>query len=749
MEESNESIDVFHLEKLALASSLLRKNEDAEWQLVWQNSAAESLWGNYDLDVDFDLRLNLLDAFTRSTPTSFTQQIEGTIQPFRFIATPYEGDLLLQFFPETFVERKSERKDNNVYEMAVEASRTGVFDIDLLSGHVNYTNQVYELCGLTHSDLGNSKDKFFAKVHPEDLEALEEAFEMHLETRWPFDIKFRFQTDHGNYIWLQSSGRAILDESKEDIPIRFVGSLVNISEQVFAQKMVEERERLIEQIIDSLPISIYVKDEKGCFRFFSRQTEKETGVDRRRAIGRTDYEIFPINLARQQVMQDQVAREENRLIVTEEKIEMPNGSLRWLMLGKGPIRVHSGDKDEVWVLGFSLDITERKSVEDMLKLAKEEAEEATKAKSEFLSVMSHEIRTPLNSVIGSAQLVLDTELTEEQYQHAEMIQRSGEHLLHLINDILDFNKLEADKMTLESRPFSLRKQVETAFNISSVNAGLKNLKMSLTVADDICQYYEGDEARIRQILLNLLGNAVKFTEKGFVSLSISKTEDEQVLFEVTDTGIGIAADNVDKLFAEFTQADASTTRKFGGTGLGLSICKKLVEAMKGQIGIASEEGVGSTFWFALPLKGVKEADVEEEFKETVPELDRTLDILVAEDNPSNQLLIKAILTKFGHKVTLVNNGLKALQSVQADSFDMVLMDMQMPEMDGLSATVKIRELDSDVCQIPIIALTANASSGDREKVLAVGMNDYLTKPIDISALKRTLSIWGTHDWMNQ
>ena len=707
------------------------------------------MWADYDLDIDFELRLSLLDAFTRSTPTSFTHQIEGTLQPFRFIATPYEGDLLLQFFPEPFVERKADRKDNNVYELAMQASRTGVFDIDLLSNHVNYTSQVYEMCGLTHADLGSTKEDFFAKVHPEDVEALEEAFEMHLETRWPFDVKFRFRSEYGNYIWLQSHGRAILDADKEDIPVRFVGSLLDISEQVVAQRMVEERERLIEQIIDSLPISIYVKDEKGCFRFFSRQTEKETGVDRHRAIGRTDYEVFPINLARQQVMQDQVARDENRLIVSEEKIEMPNGSLRWLMLGKGPIQVHSGDRDEVWVLGFSLDITERKSVEDMLKLAKEEAEEATKAKSEFLSVMSHEIRTPLNSVIGSAQLVLDTELTDEQFQHAEMIQRSGEHLLHLINDILDFNKLEADKMELEHRPFNLRKQAETAFNISNVNAGLKSLKMSLTIADDIYQYYKGDEARIRQILLNLLGNAVKFTDKGFVSLSISQAENGQVLFEVTDTGIGIDADHVDKLFTEFTQADASTTRKFGGTGLGLSICKKLVDAMKGDIGIVSELGMGSTFWFTLPLTNVEETDVEEEYKDNVPELEGALDVLVAEDNPSNQLLIKAILSKFGHEVTLVNNGLKALEAVQADHFDVVLMDMQMPEMDGLSATAKIRELDGEVCQIPIIALTANASAGDREKVLSVGMNDFLTKPIDINALKRTLAVWGTHDWMNQ
>jgi CheY-like chemotaxis protein len=286
----------------------------------------------------------------------------------------------------------------------------------------------------------------------------------------------------------------------------------------------------------------------------------------------------------------------------------------------------------------------------------------------------------------------------------------------LVGSILDMNRLLADK---------------------------KGLKLSEHYSDGLSAFYLGDAARVRQILLNLVGNALKFTSEGEISIRVRPTESKRVRFEVTDSGIGIRPEQIDKLFSAFTQADASTTRQFGGTGLGLSICKKLVDMMGGDIGIDSEYGQGSTFWFELPLVPAK---APEKPVEVSPEMETApLNILVAEDNLPNQLLVKAILSKLGHQVLVVGNGLEAVQSVEtAESpFDVVLMDMQMPEMDGLTATQHIRELPSSRASVPIIALTANALSGDREKVLDAGMNDYLTKPIDVSQLKRLLNVWGT------
>ncbi|MGC9386098.1 MAG: ATP-binding protein [Hydrogenovibrio sp.] len=729
-------------DSIELATALLARTGENEWRIVSQNKMAALLWGDYDFSEDMALRLSLLEAIKKPIPSSFVHKISVSIQSFRFITTPHSAGLLVQFFQDVPEHTSQGESLFDLYETVLNVSHNGLFDFNLQNETIRYSRSVHEVCGVSVSGLGNHKTGFFKRIHPNDVPLVEEALEMHLQTAWPFDVRFRFKTDAGTYVWLQSYGKALKNKATGQLE-RFVGSLTNISQRKYVEDMVHQREQLVEQIIDSLPISIYVKDDTGCFRFFSRQTEKETGIDRAGAIGKTDYEIFPIQQARLAVQQDQAVIREGRLILSEEARTLPTGETRWVMQGKGPIQIRQEDSTKIWLIGFSLDITERKRAEDMQRDAKIAAEEAVKAKSDFLSVMSHEIRTPLNSVIGTAQLLQDLILEEEPRHYIDMIRHSGEHLLQLINDILDFNKLEADKIELEAAPFDLMDLVKGVVNMNQLAAEKKNLALSVEWADDLPAYYLGDVARLRQILLNLVGNALKFTLKGQVSLRVRPLSPQGIRFDVSDTGIGIRSEQVDKLFSVFTQADASTTRQFGGTGLGLSISKKLVEIMGGRIGVDSVYGEGSTFWFELPL-AVTEAPEKVSEPLILNEALDPLNLLVAEDNLPNQLLIKAILTKQGHKVTLVENGREAVQAIEAKDamFDLVLMDMQMPEMDGLTATQKIRASNSHLAKVPIIALTANALSGDREKVMSAGMNDYLTKPIDMVQLKRLLMIWG-------
>jgi PAS domain S-box-containing protein len=734
-------------ENTALAVAFVERADNTQWQLSWQNSTAHSLWGEYDVNADLELKLHLLGVVQRNMPLTFSHHLPGSVEAFQFTLTHYDNGVLVQFVMVTPDSKPQlvEQQDQTLYRGVVEGAALGVFDWDLSRDTVRYNDRLYQMCDLSPADLGHTKKGLFERIHPEDLSRFEDALFAHLEAHWPFNVAIRFQSSHNNYIWMQVTGSASWDHTGSKA-LRLVGSLRDITDAKRVEQTVRQREALIEQILDALPVSIFVKDAQGCFRFFSKQTERLTGVARNKAIGRTDFEVFSIETARENIELDHQAKQLGHLVLGESQMQV-EGQQRWLMTGTGPIHIQRTDhQTETWILGFALDITERREMELVLRQARQEAEAAAKAKSEFLSVMSHEIRTPLNSVIGTSALLLDTALSSEQHQQIEMIKRSGEHLLHLINDILDFNKLDAGQVELERHAFDLQEQLEIVQSIILPSAEVKGVELAFDSVSDDMGFAWGDAARLRQVLLNLVGNAVKFTEHGHVHLKIRPdSNSSKVRFEVEDTGIGIAADKLDKLFSEFTQVDASTTRKYGGTGLGLSISKRLVEAMGGKIGVTSQLGKGSVFWFELPLERASAQDIEKAHLTEDFEQQHALSILVAEDNPPNQLLIRAILTKLGHSVTIAANGAKVLQALQDpnQNFDLILMDMQMPEMDGLEATRKIRALeDEKLALTPIVALTANALVGDRERVLEAGMNDYLSKPIDINALKRALWQWS-------
>ncbi len=475
---------------------------------------------------------------------------------------------------------------------------------------------------------------------------------------------------------------------------------------------------------------------------FNRMAEELFGRTRHEVLGRNYFELFVPerfwgDCSRQfsTVLAGTPLRlQENYVLVSDGGERLVQWSFSRLLDAKG---------DALGVLAVGQDITERKRGEVELCEARDAAEEASRAKSEFLANMSHEIRTPISAIIGMSEMTLNTDLTHEQQGYLVTVKKAAESLLHIINDILDISKIEARKMELRPEDFNLYEMLDKQLSVLRIQAEEKGIELRTCISDQVSRCYHGDEYRLGQIIMNLVGNAIKFTEKGYVEISVehsgSYAEGAVLEFRVKDTGIGISEDKAGKLFESFVQLNAGYSKRHPGSGLGLAISRQLVEMMGGKITFTSKEGWGTEFKFTVKLKSSEGECLETEIAEDLimEKQNRAgARILLAEDNATNQVYISHFLTEEGFLVETAENGIEAIELLENEGpFDVILMDVQMPEMDGLQATKKIRESGNN---IPIVALTAYAMEGDREKFLQSGMDAYSSKPVKIDELVRII-----------
>ncbi len=507
-------------------------------------------------------------------------------------------------------------------------------------------------------------------------------------------------------------------------------------------------------IVDSLPLSLLIKDSRGRRVFANRSYLELHDTTLADIVGKTDFDLFPEDLARKFCSDDAIILHNGKAMHDVEEHQLPNGQRRWIERTKSALR--DADDRIVGIQVLFWDVTDREVAQAELLEARDAANAANRAKSDFLANMSHEIRTPMNGIIGMTDLVLDTELTPTQRDYLQMSQESGETLLAIINDILDFSKIEAGQLELDPTPFDLRESLGDSVRSLTLRSQSKGLELVFSVSPEVPRILEGDQGRLRQVIVNLIGNAIKFTDRGEVRLEVSCKSKSQstcmLLFSVRDTGIGIPADKQARIFEDFQQADRSTTRNHGGTGLGLAISSRLVDLMGGRIELDSAPGRGSTFHFTVRFPVVESPDHAAELDVTsnrphsnasTQKTESPLNsvrVLLAEDNKVNQTLAMRLLEKLGCHVTVVDNGRHAIDALAENEFDIILMDVEMPEMDGISATKEIRRREQDSKQhIPIVAVTAHAIVGDRERCLEAGMDDYLSKPVRINEIRAMLT----------
>lgn len=644
----------------------------------------------------------------------------------------------------------------------------GIFMTDT-QGRCTYVND--RLCTYTGLTEEESIGAGWADaLHPDDRAHVMDAWEKAIKSRKEFELRYRYVRSNGFVVWVSCHAMAITDKS--GMVTGYIGAVSNITGLKQAEERLIEMTALQRAILDSANSSIISCSPDGTIRTFNSTAERWLGYSAHEVIGKATPEIIhdPAEIkARAEALTNELGHPVEpgfESFVAKARTGEADEN-EWTYIRRDGSRfpvllsvtaLHGRNGEISGFLGIGRDITLQKQAEVDLLRAKDAAEQANMAKSQFLANMSHEIRTPLNGIIGVNDLLLDTGLDPEQKHFSETVRTSAESLLTIVNDILDLSKIEAGRLAFEKIDFDLPCVISDVIELLSHRASAKGLVLETEVVDDVPAHLHGDPGRLRQVLLNLVGNAIKFTERGKVRITAANARREGqhavIRFSVIDDGIGIPPESRENVFNAFAQADNSTTRKFGGTGLGLTISRQLVEMMGGEIGLVSEPGAGSTFWFTanfmvLPAGKTAPAGRKADKKNgngssaaAIPPKASTragkYRVLLAEDSPVNQMVALHQLQKLDCDVTVAANGREAVDALRADAYDVVLMDCQMPVMDGYEATAEIRGMEGPNRDVKIIAVTANALAGEREKCLKKGMDDYLSKPFRIEELRCVL-----------
>ncbi len=559
-------------------------------------------------------------------------------------------------------------------------------------------------------------------------------------------IEFCIRTKQGDLKWVEQSA-ILVSENNQHIGFQCIVKDISERKEMenvlrkYERELVQNQERL-QSILDNTTSFIYIKDLNGKYLVTNKQFKETFHVNEDTVIGKTAFDFANPEQAQRFTNVDNEVLRTGKHVEMEEIIEMPDGKHHFLII-KFPLldvqnKIYGSS-------GIGTDITERVRYEEELIQAKKIAEDAKRLQEQFLANMSHEIRTPMNGIKGMTDLLLETRLNNEQHDFAKTIKRSSDNLLVIINDILDFSKIQAGKLTIEKIDFELKEVIENIKALFRHRIHDKDLHFQCIIDENIPNTLNGDPHRLNQVLVNLVGNAIKFTHQGSITVRAairSKTADGITLaFTITDTGIGIQSDKINEMFESFTQASTETSRRYGGTGLGLAITRQLLELQKGNISVESIVDKGTTFTFSIPYSYGNAGNSTEVISEDLTDYRARLKgkkFLVAEDNEVNQKVIRQVLKKAGGLVDMANNGLEAVSLLQKDKdYDLIIMDLQMPEMDGYAATKYIRNVMK--LSIPIIAMTASALKGEKAKCLAMGMDDYLSKPFDINFIYKRIS----------
>lgn len=654
-------------------------------------------------------------------------------------------DVLRQSLTESRQSAHAARQSLAALQEAERIARIGSWSLDLSTQEFTSSEMLYELNGTDPNGPKITAEGLRRLLAKESFQRVEEAIARCVKTGEPYGLEVEHLHHERGSFQAYVQGKAIRDETGRIV--KLAGTVQDISERK------EERERLA-ALANNLPSGVIFRLERTtdeCFRvaYISAGIEQLIGIPAADIVARSDVLFDAVVDIDREGLFRALEQSQSHADVFDHafRVRTPDGSLIW-MHARAAFRTQP-DGNRVWD-GIARDTTMERKTADVLRAAKEAAERAERAKSDFLATMSHEIRTPMNAVIGMTRLALQADLDQRQRNYLDKINTSAAVLLGIINDILDFSKIEAGGLQLESAEFTLEAVLDSVSTVTALKAEEKGLEIAYAIAPSTPPRLKGDALRLGQVLTNLVGNAVKFTDAGDIFVSIRPLAgadgDIRLEFSVKDTGVGLTADQAAGLFRPFTQADSDTSRKYGGTGLGLAICKRLVDMMDGEIKVESQPGVGSTFTFTARFEGVPNATVAAIATGTPAAERRYLPfaalagrrVLVVDDNALNREVATDFLELVGIHVATAVNGLDAIRTMERSDFDVVLMDVHMPEMNGLEAVQKIRRRPQ-WATLPVVALTAQARVEDQHASLEAGMTAHLTKPIDELALYRTLT----------